>query len=248
MGITYSKQYYITISKLSTDDDTEPLILYSNLTDNLDSIQDFLLGNSDSKISKNIKKQFDNWFETNKMALNELQEDNLENEKRRKVPVTAFDIRAKAGCYDLPGLDPSSVEEARVDREARRDINIIHHYERNSNPYNHYITSGFLECNTMADFFDKSRYEERYSKIDYTHPKEATGLEYFFLFFEKYMNKDFCWNENKYHPIPLKITLQVRYRLSDFESRNYIDLSTKMLGLSPKDWRQSKKVCKEKDG
>ena len=56
MGITYSRQYYITISKLPTDDDTEPLILYSNLTDNLDSIQDFLLGNSDSKISKNIKK------------------------------------------------------------------------------------------------------------------------------------------------------------------------------------------------
>ena len=247
MGITYSRQYYITISKLPTDDDTEPLILYSNLTDNLDSIQDFLLGNTDSKISKNIKKQFDNWFETNKNALNELQEDNLEYEKRRKVPVTAFDIKNKAGYY-IPQSGDSVEEENRMDREAVRDWNIIMGYERNPNPYNHYITSGFLECNTMADFFDKSRYGERYSKIKYTHPKEATGLEYFFLFFEKYMNKDFYWNKNKYHPIPLKITLQVRYRSYDFESRNYIDLSTKMLGLSPKDWRQSKKVCKEKDG
>ena len=247
MGTTYSTQYYLTISELSTDDNPEPMILYSNLTDNLDNIQDFILGNYDSKISKNIKKEIDNWFETNKKALNELQEDNLEYEKRRKEPVRLYHIHSAAGMYRLPPDDDYEDRlgmraETERDEQMARDWKIIVNYKHNSNPYNHYIKSGFLECNTISDFFDKSKYEERYSKIDYTHPEEATGLEYFFLFFESYMNKKFSWKGNNYKQIPFKLTLQVRYNSPEFKSRKGFN---KMLGLSPKDWRSSKDVFEE---
>ena len=246
---THSTQYYITISKSPLDDDTEPLILYSNLTTDLDSIQDFLLGNSNSKTSKNLKKEIDNWFETNKKALDELQEDNLEYEKRRKVPVTLYDINMEKGLYNnfYPGIDDDEYERAEriTDEKARYDREIVKYYSYQEDPFNDYIDSGFLECNTITDFFDKSKYEERYNKISYTHPKESTGLEYFFLFFARYMNKDFCWKGNKYSHIPLKITLKVRYDSLDFKSRKIAFGYEKMYGLSPKNWRQSKKVFKE---
>ena len=74
MGNSESKDnsfYYVSVYDLQREDEqNKKMFLYSNLSEDLDDIQNFLLGNHDSITSKLIRKEIDNWFDTNKIALN----------------------------------------------------------------------------------------------------------------------------------------------------------------------------------
>ena len=194
-------RYYLTISTLLTDD--EEGFMYSNLT-NLGDIEEFLLGNQDSKCSQKIKKEIDTWFETSKKALDELQEEELKKDKERQIPVTLFDIYLKEGFYNNfhPGIDDDDYE--RYERNTREQINYdatqINHYIDNPNPENPYLLKKkYQDCCNISDFFDQSKYSEH----------ESTGLEYFVKFFQNYMTKEFSWQGTDYKPFPRVINLEI---------------------------------------
>ena len=195
-------RYYLTISNSLTDHDEG--FMYSNLTDQLSDIEEFLLGNQDSKCSQKIKKEIDTWFETSKKALDELQEEELKKDKKRQVPVTLFDIHLEEGLYEnfYPGIDDDDYERAeQITREQMsHDADIIHHYIDNPDPENPYLLKKkYQDCCHISDFFDQSKYSEH----------ESTGLEYFVKFFQNYMTKEFSWQGTDYKPFPRVINLEI---------------------------------------
>jgi hypothetical protein len=207
---TKSKPYYYVsirdIPKPTSDDpDPEPVYLYSNLTDQLEEVEDFLFGNVNSIISKNIRHDIDTWMEKNKKALDELEQEKLKEEKEIQVPITLYDKNIKTTLYDLPEDDDdvngrlAMRAEAERDEQMRRHREIIVGYKPNPNPYNHYITDkGYDKCNKLVDFFDASKYSSHYS----------TGFEYFVCFFQRYMTEDFSWKGNKHIGIPLDMRMR----------------------------------------
>ena len=235
MGNSTSKDksfYYISIYDLLTDKEDKKMFLYSNLTEDLDDIENFLLGNHDSMTSKLIRKEIDNWFDTNKMALNDLQRDNLDYEKQREIPVTLYDINRPLGLYLLTEDDDSMHAEIERDERMRDDRQVIVDYKVNPNPHNLYIYLGFNECNNIEDFFDKSRYSKEYNK---EFLQFSTGFEYFFYFYNEFMNREFTWKGFDYKPLPFVI----EFREGNGILKPKKTFSNEMNGLSPKDWKQS---------
>ena len=91
MGNSNSKSkpyYYVAIRDIpkptSDDPDPEPIYLYSNLTDQLEEVENFLFGNVNSIISTNIRHDIDTWMEKNKKALDELEKEKLKEESTQK--------------------------------------------------------------------------------------------------------------------------------------------------------------------
>ena len=240
MGNSTSKDksfYYISIYDLLTDKEDKKMFLYSNLTEDLDDIQNFLLGNHDSMTSKLIRKEIDNWFDTNKMALNDLQRDNLDYEKQRKIPVTLYDVNLKTTAYHLPPDDDVNDRlgmraETERDEQMRQDRQVIVDYKVNPSPHNLYIYLGFDECNNIEDFFDKSRYSKEYNK---EFLRFSTGFEYFFYFYNEFMNREFTWKGIDYKPVPFVI----EFREGNGKLKPKKTFSNEMKGLSPKDWTQT---------
>lgn len=236
MGNSESKDnsfYYVSVYDLQREDEqNKKMFLYSNLSEDLDDIQNFLLGNHDSITSKLIRKEIDNWFDTNKIALNELQRDNLDYEKQRTIPVTLYDINRPLGLYLLTEDDDSMRAEIERDERMRDDREVIVDYKVNPRPHNLYIYLGFNECYKIDDFFDKSRYSKEYNK---EFLRFSTGFEYFFYFYNEFMNREFSWKGFDYKPVPFVI----EFREGNGKLKPKKTFSNVMKGLSPKDWKQS---------
>ena len=223
MGNSNSKSkpcYYVCIREIPTvtseNPEPEPIFWYSNLTEKLEEVENFLFGINDSVVSKNMRKDIDAWMEKNKNALDELQQQKLKEEKEKEVPITLYDVNLKTTAYHLPPDDDVNDRlgmraETERDEQMRRDMDVILGYRPNPSPYTHYITDkGYHECKKLADFFDKSRYSSHYS----------TGLEYFACFFQRYMTKDFSWKDNEYTGIPLEMRIKVGTGL--FPTNDYL--------------------------
>ena len=156
----------------------------------------------------------------------------MDYEKQRTIPVTLYDINRPLGLYLLTEDDDSMRAEIERDERMRDDREVIVDYKVNPSPHNLYIYLGFNECYKIDDFFDKSRYSKEYNK---EFLRFSTGFEYFFYFYNEFMNREFSWKGFDYKPVPFVI----EFREGNGKLKPKKTFSNVMKGLSPKDWKQS---------